>query len=54
MLSREKGAFNLNYSYYVSFFYVKVKWTEEGRLIDDIAEGFSHSNSIFCLPTAIM
>ena len=30
MLSREKGTFNLNYSLYVSFFYVKANWTEEG------------------------
>jgi hypothetical protein len=51
MLSREKGAFNLNYSLYASFFYVEANWTKGGRLVDDIAEGFGHLNSIFCLPS---
>jgi hypothetical protein len=49
MLSREK-VFNLNYILYAGFFYMEANWTEGGKLVDNIAEGFGHLNSTFCLP----
>jgi hypothetical protein len=48
MSYREKKAFKLNYSLYISFFEVKVDYTMEERVIDYISKSFNNLDSIFC------
>jgi hypothetical protein len=49
MLSRKERVFGLDYCLHPSFFEVKADCARRKRLVDNIAEGFGHLNSIFCL-----
>ena len=51
MSSKEKGAFGLYHSLYMSFFKVRINCAKGERLINNVCERFGNLNSIFWLLT---